>query len=244
MSMSVRLAIVGLMAGLAACRTAGPTPVATPSAPAPPSSAATPDATHWVRTSAEYRALARQTYSTATRALEERAAGRTPGTWAVILDADETVLDNSQHEKEEAGKAFDATAWAAWVARRESGAVPGARDFLRRIRELGGRIAIVTNRTVQECPDTQENFRALDLPWDLMLCKADRSEKEPRFEEVAKGGPAPLEVLLWVGDNIQDFPGLRQALRDGPEDGFAEFGRRYFVLPNPMYGSWERNPPR
>jgi 5'-nucleotidase (lipoprotein e(P4) family) len=244
-----RALTVALLAAwaLGACRTAGPAaPV-----PAPSPSAARPsvgDPILWVRTSAEYRALALQTYRAATRALEELAGARGAGTWAVILDADETVLDNSQHQKEQAalGRSFDAATWSAWVARREAGAVPGARAFLGRVRALGGRIAIVTNRTQAECDDTKASFRALELPWDVMLCKTDRSEKEPRFDQVAKGaeGLPPLEVLLFVGDNIQDFPGLRQPLRHGPEDAFAEFGRRYFLLPNPMYGSWERNPPQ
>jgi 5'-nucleotidase (lipoprotein e(P4) family) len=233
---------------LGACRSAAPAPRASvPAAsPAPTPAPAIPDATHWVRTSAEYRALALQTYRAATRALEERVAGRLPGTWGVILDADETVLDNSQYQKEQGGRPFDAASWTAWVARREAGAVPGAKAFVSRVRELGGRIAIVTNRTLAECPDTEANFRALDLPWDLMLCKGEVSAKEPRFEQVAKGGVggSALEVLLFVGDNIQDFPGQRQSLRDGPDDAFSDFGRRYFVVPNPMYGSWERNPPR
>jgi 5'-nucleotidase (lipoprotein e(P4) family) len=236
--------LVAAWAG-AACRSAGGVPVAPPSAA--PVQAALADPVHWVRTSAEYRALALQTYRSATRALEEQAAGRAAGSWGVILDADETVLDNSQYQKEQnaRGKSFDAETWRAWVARREARAVPGAGAFLARVRELGGRIAIVTNRTQAECPDTQANFRALELPWDVMLCKADRSEKEPRFEDVAKGaaGQPPMDVLLFLGDNIQDFPGRRQALRQGAEDGYEPFGRRYFVLPNPMYGSWERNRP-
>ncbi|HET7746393.1 MAG TPA: 5'-nucleotidase, lipoprotein e(P4) family, partial [Vicinamibacteria bacterium] len=73
--------------------------------------------------------------------------------------------------------------------------------------------------------------------------------KNPRFERVQKGtaaeGLPPLEVLLWIGDNIQDFPGLRQdVVRADPEAALAPFGTRYFAIPNPMYGSWERNPPR
>jgi predicted secreted acid phosphatase len=46
---------------------------------------------------------------------------------------------------------------------------------------------------------------------------------------------------MWVGDNIQDFPRLRQDVRTQGDSVFAEFGDRFFVLPNPMYGSWERN---
>jgi predicted secreted acid phosphatase len=45
-------------------------------------------------------------------------------------------------------------------------------------------------------------------------------------------------VVAFVGDNIQDFPGQSQAIRERAEEAFAEFGARFFVLPNPMYGSW------
>jgi predicted secreted acid phosphatase len=53
-------------------------------------------------------------------------------------------------------------------------------------------------------------------------------------------GNPPLKVLIWVGDNIQDFPNLTQASPGNPGD----FGVRYFVLPNPMYGSWQKLPAR
>ena len=67
-----------------------------------------------------------------------------------------------------------------------------------------------------------------------------------RFRAVQAGtAPSPLpplEVVMWVGDNVGDFPGATQAIRTQPQAAFAEFGRGWFVLPNPMYGSWERTP--
>jgi predicted secreted acid phosphatase len=80
-----------------------------------------------------------------------------------------------------------------------------------------------------------------------VLCKTDPSNsyKDVRFEAVAAGrAPSPLpplRVVMWVGDNIQDFPRLRQDIRTASDSAFAEFGDRFIVLPNPMYGSWERN---
>ena len=111
--------------------------------------------------------------------------------------------------------------------------------------ELGGRIAIVTNRTVSQCPDTEAVFRAHQLAFDVMLCKPDAGpgDKNPRFEAIAKGatpaGLPPLEIVAFVGDNILDFPWLTQKLRDGGAGAFADFGQRFIVLPNPMYGSWQ-----
>ena len=53
-------------------------------------------------------------------------------------------------------------------------------------------------------------------------------------------GQAPLDVVAFVGDNILDFPGLTQAIRQGGDAAFSDFGVRFFLVPNPMYGSWER----
>jgi len=220
----------------------------TASAPASPAALAI----KWVRTSAEYRALATQIYREAAVVVARRALARAPRTWAVILDADETLLDNSLEAKERAaeGRRFEPSTWARFVKRRVSTAVPGARPFLEAVRAHGGVIAVVTNRDEHLCHDTRENLRAEGLPFDVVLCRPQNgpSEKGPRFGRVASGeatpGAGPLEVIAFVGDNILDFPGGSQALRDAPETSLADFGERFFLLPNPVYGSWERNPER
>jgi 5'-nucleotidase (lipoprotein e(P4) family) len=255
--MSRRLPFALLVLVAAACRSATPAAhPAPPGSPAPaaptattaarPTAAPMPAAIRWVRDSAEHRALFLEVYALATERVESEAKRRPAGTWAVVLDADETVIDNSPYQLEQArlGRPFDAQSWRAWTLRREATPLPGASAFLRRVHELGGRIAIVTNRDQAECPDTEAVFRAHALVYDVMLCKPEgaASDKNPRFEAVARGtgGLPPLEVVAFVGDNVQDFPGLSQAVREQGDAVFAEFGRRFFVLPNPMYGSWER----
>lgn len=248
-------ALVLALAAAVACRTAAPPATAKP--PAPPATAPAaalapgpfraPEAIRWSRDSAEHRALFLQVYRAATARVEREAVSRAPGSWAVVLDADETVLDNSvyQLERASAGKPFDRESWSAWCARREAVPLPGASAFLARVRAIGGRIAIVTNRTEKECPDTEAVFHAHGLAYDAMLCRPDAgpSDKNPRFEAVARGtaGLPPLDVVAFVGDNVQDFPGQGQAIRAKGDEAFAEFGGRFFILPNPMYGSWERN---
>lgn len=229
------------------CRSAAPTaaPVAAPSAPPP-----VPSALHWVRTSAEFRAATTQAYRIAARRVEIVGASMVPGTWAVSLDSDETVLDNSQYAKERtaAHLGYSPESWREWVTRRAAVPIPGSAQFLRRVKEMGGVIAIVTNRTQAECPDTEETFRALQLPFDVMLCRPDGAppDKEPRYDSIGKGtakaGLRPVEIVLWVGDNILDFPLLSPKDRKSGEAAFAEFGGRYIIIPNPVYGSWEKNP--
>ncbi|MFQ5526350.1 MAG: 5'-nucleotidase, lipoprotein e(P4) family [Thermoanaerobaculia bacterium] len=204
---------------------------------------------HWVRNSAEYRALLEQSYRLAGEVIEKRSADREPGAWAVAVDADETLISNSQQSKEQAlGKpgSFEER-WDEWVRRRAAPALPGAIEFLERVRELGGRIAVVTNRREHHCEATADNFRAIELPFDVVLCRGETGDKRPRWQRVvegkAKDGLPPVEILMWLGDNIHDFPDLDQELRFTGPEGFTEFGDRFFILPNPLYGSWEDNPP-
>ena len=201
-----------------------------------------PDSVHWVRNSAEYRAAAIQAYRLAARQIEQAAAGLPAGTWAVILDADDTVLDNSQYQKERAalGLSYSSDSWREWVLRKQAPPVPGSIAFLKRVQELGGKVAIVTNRVESLCPATRQDFLGYRIPFDAMLCKPDggKEDKQPRWDQIANG----LKVLMWVGDNINDFPGLSQADRSKPEDAFSDFGSRFIVIPNPMYGSWAGNP--
>jgi 5'-nucleotidase (lipoprotein e(P4) family) len=198
----------------------------------------------WVRDSAEYEALTRQTYLMAEDQVERAAAGRAAGSWGVVLDADETTISNLTYQIEQAGKPYDEVTWQAWAKRRQATAVPGAAAFLARVRALGGKIAIVTNRRAPICDDTKAVFEALGLVYDQMLCRTDSGDKNPRFDAVQSGLlPSmlpPLTVIAFVGDNITDFPALSQAIRGTGDGAFNEFGSRYFMLPNPMYGSWVR----
>jgi 5'-nucleotidase (lipoprotein e(P4) family) len=236
-----------VMALIAGCRSAVPPPL--PTVPSPPPAAVTlPDSLHWVRNSAEYRAAVLQAFRLATARVEEAARGRAAGSWAVVSDADETLLDNSQYQKERAaaGLPFTPESWTEWVRRREASAVPGAVDFARHVRALGGRLAVVTNRTQAECADSEANLRSLGLDHDAILCRpaGAPSDKGPRFRQVESGqafASLPVDVVLFVGDNILDFPGLDQQAR-GSAERLAAFGVRFVVIPNPMYGSWEGNP--
>ena len=247
----IRSALVVLLLSLLGCRSTAPGPpvvAANPPAFPPPPGAAgrEPDSLLWVRRAAEYRAALLQIYRLAESRIAAASNSRPAGSWAVVLDADETVISNLTYQAERArqGQTFSQDSWHAWVLRREATPLPGAQAFLARVRSLGGRIAIVTNRLQSECNDTEAVFNAHQLAYDTMLCRPDGqpSDKNPRFQAVAAGrsaaGPTPLDVVAFVGDNILDFPGLSQA--SGAQDAaLTEFGVRFFLVPNPMYGSWQ-----
>ncbi|MBK8249698.1 MAG: hypothetical protein IPK85_20200 [Gemmatimonadetes bacterium] len=203
--------------------------------------------TSWVTRSAEFGAITRQVYAQATDVVTRAAAGKGRGSWAVILDADETVISNLayQLEREKLDSGFTPDSWNALTKRQAATSIPGAKAFLDHVRTLGGRVAIVTNRLDSECADSRANFDKLSLPWDLFLCRPNGgpSDKNPRFTAVAAGAGLPaaqsIEVIAWIGDNILDFPALDQSIRRQGDAAFARFGTRYFLLPNPMYGSWQ-----
>lgn len=211
---------------------------------APPCSGATgvADGIHWFRDSAEMKAIYEQTYRAASAVAMDAFKHYAPGTWGVILDIDETLLDNSEYQKELAAKAAsysDAT-FLDWVKRQEAALLPGAADFIDKVnRTWHGQVVLVTNQNPDQCAQTKRRLETLKIHVERMLCDdAGTHDKNKRFDLVQKGDSAehipPLKVVLWMGDNIRDFPALTQVSAGNPE----EFGTRYFVLPNPLYGSW------
>jgi 5'-nucleotidase (lipoprotein e(P4) family) len=201
----------------------------------------------WYRRAAERRAATFQAYALAAARLQAKVAAGVPASWAVVLDIDETTLDNSAYQQArlDLGVGFSPGSWTAWVEQKAARGIDGAAPFIQKVRQLGGKVVFVTNRKAgSECPQTEDNLRALGIAWDGMLCQTDSSDKNPRFQALAAGsapGLPKLDAIMYVGDNIQDFPGLSQELRRQDAAAFARFGDSFFLLPNPMYGSFDKN---
>ena len=198
----------------------------------------------WFRTSAEMQAAYLQAYRVAGNRVPALAAGHAPGTWAVIMDADETILNNSEWELRGviADPAHPKGSWNDWVREVRAAALPGAKAFIDGVHAAGGKVVVVTNREDSVCEPTRQNFAALQISVDGVLCATDTSRnKNPRFQSVIDGSSSlhlpPLVVVAYVGDNIQDFPGKLQASPGSLDD----FGASLFILPNPVYGSWDQN---
>jgi 5'-nucleotidase (lipoprotein e(P4) family) len=211
---------------------------------APPCSVApgVADAIHWYRDSAEMKAIYEQTYRAAGAVAKDFSKRYKPGTWGVILDIDETLLDNSQYQKELAAKAapYSDPAFLKWVERQEAVLLPGAADFINSVNKAWhGRVVLVSNQNPEQCAQTKRRLETLQIHVERVLCDdAGTHDKNARFDLAQKGDPAQhipaLKAVLWIGDNIRDFPALTQSSTGNTKD----FGGRYFVLPNPMYGSW------
>jgi 5'-nucleotidase (lipoprotein e(P4) family) len=208
----------------------------------------------WTQSSAEYRALAYQTFVLARLRLDEDLRGqdfrrktRRPLRAAVIVDADETVLDNSRFQAELVlrGLPYSGKAWHDWCERGDAGAVPGSVDFLTYAARRGVTVFYITNRRQAEKTGTIANLQKLGFPKvtdETVMVREDAgsASKESRRQKVA----ARYRILLLVGDNLNDFnddfAGKSIAERSAQVDRErAQFGTRFIVLPNPMYGDWE-----
>mgnify|MGYP003393601347 CR=1 FL=1 len=205
------------------------------------------DAVIWQHASAEARRMYEQCYELAHVKLDLNLLSldaNDPRQPAVIVDVDETVLDNSQHEAEAIamGWTYDPARWKGWVKRQDCLALPGSLTFLTYAAERGCAVFYITNRAADEKRGTIENLRRLGFPYTDALhvvTQADSSDKPARRAVVS----ASYNVLLLVGDQLTDFD---QRLADRTTDhGRATVAMmhdtlsRYFVLlPNPMYGVW------
>jgi 5'-nucleotidase (lipoprotein e(P4) family) len=201
----------------------------------------------YVRDSAEYEVLTRQVFRAGASSVAEAARSRVSGQWAVVMDVDETTLDNSAYQLERAayGLAFEPASWKAWILRARAPAIPGVVDFIAAVRRAGGRIAWITNRAEETRDATQANLRDLGLWNDNdRLCPQSGSEssKRARRAEVVAGtgtcgwSGEPKPIVAFVGDQLRDFPVADEQI---PGTGIdAAFGRTCFLLPNPMYGDW------
>lgn len=217
-------------------------------------------ATLYTQKTAEFRALAYQAFNLARLRLDEdlsrRSVQRLPRAErrkqrAVIVDIDETVLDNSPAQA--AGirdrRSFNMKDWYAWSDMRKAKAIPGAVEFLNYAVSKGVKVFYISNRDEVQKQATIDNLRSVGFrdvsEYNVLLRQKDErgnniSTKTPRRDLVAE----KYRVVLVMGDNLDDFSDVFE--RRSVADRFAEtdrikdeWGKRWIVLPNAMYGTWE-----
>lgn len=203
---------------------------------------------------AEYRALAYQAFNLARWQLDAdldrknikklpKAERKRPR--AIVVDIDETVLDNSPANAYGAKNRvpFNLKDWYAWGEMRKAKAVPGAGDFLNYAVSKGVKIFYVSNRDEVQKQATIDNLVKVgfkDVATDNVMLRQKDSTKEPRRLEIA----AKYRIVMLMGDNLDDFSDVFE--RKSILDRFAEtdkarelWGKKFIVLPNAMYGTWE-----
>jgi len=199
----------------------------------------------WFQTAAEAQALYYQAFNLAEMKLDEALQSQTDGEkLAVIVDIDETVLDNSPCRAELIKTDKDyATCWLEWIDLAEAKPLPGAKEFLDYTASCGVEVFYVSNRFEAHRETTIENLVSVGFPYaddDHVYLREGGPSKESRRQAIAED----YQIILLLGDNLNDFADVFQdklvpdrgtevdSLRD-------EFGNMFIVLPNPMYGDWE-----
>ncbi|HEY0332829.1 MAG TPA: 5'-nucleotidase, lipoprotein e(P4) family [Stenotrophomonas sp.] len=279
-SRSIPLTILaGVALALSACKMQAPegpvakpalAPSATPAAEAARLPAVAADdnlnAVLWMQRSEEYRALSEQTYRAAADRLDEAlkeanwdalvpeergnsAKGLKP---AVVMDVDETVLDNSPYQARlvRDGKEYDEVTWSQWVAEKKAKPVPGVVDFAKAATAKGITLLYISNRAVHLQEATLANLREAGLPVaddSVFLglgtvvkdCEQNGSEKNCRRRLAGQ----KYRVLMQFGDQLGDFVQVVANTPQGRGELFEQyndwFGERWWMLPNPSYGGWE-----
>ncbi|MEP1151036.1 MAG: HAD family acid phosphatase [Balneola sp.] len=225
------------------------------------SSHKTLQATLWVQNSVEYDALATMAYQSAsakldvaladkewTASLEQAQRNVSSLPPAIVLDIDETVLDNSPFQARMIAQNSDysPSEWEKWVLEGNADAVAGAVDFTNQANRKGITVIYLSNRDANTEEATRQNLIDLGFPisedTDVVLLKGEQenwtSSKIERRKMVAQN----YRILMLFGDDFNDFlpaKNMTQGKRDDLlEKHKSNIGEKWFVLPNPIYGSW------
>jgi 5'-nucleotidase (lipoprotein e(P4) family) len=202
----------------------------------------------WYQKSGEAKALYYQGYNFGKHRLDEilsdgqkKREGKKP---AIVLDIDETVLDNSPYHAwmVQTGKG-DPLDWSEWFNRAEAKPLPGALEFLQYADSKGIAIFYISNRREAQKAATIKNLKQVGAPQadteHVLLQQDGEVGKEQRREHVAK----THEIVLLFGDNLNDFKGFDQLSAaervNRVESDQNDYGNKLIVFPNPMYGDWE-----
>jgi len=171
---------------------------------------------------------------------------------AVVLDIDETVLDNSPYQARliKNGGEFNEADWAAWCKEQKARALPGVVEFTQFAAQHGIAVIYVSNRAKDLDEATLANLRQAGLPVSgpeaflglgtfVQDCEQVGTEKGCRRQLISR----KYRVLMQFGDQIGDFANVLANTDEGRQKAIAPYmawiGTRWFVLPNPSYGSWE-----
>jgi 5'-nucleotidase (lipoprotein e(P4) family) len=212
----------------------------------------------WMRTSGEYEALCRQTFNVALERVRNEMQTRKEGrAAAVIMDLDETVLDNSGYSffLLRNGLRHHETHWNSWNRQNigQVGLVPGAKQFIKAVENEGVRIVFVSNRSSTLRDTTQKILLKLDVATEAeladpnavkLLLRQNTSSKQSRRDTVM----SKYDVIALLGDNLNDFSSAFRSpavnsideRRAAVQRHTDQWGIRWFVLPNPIYGYWTR----
>ena len=194
---------------------------------------------------AEYKALCLQAFNIAHLRVDEALLQPQSKPLAIVTDIDETVLDNSAYDVKQSlqGKDYEQKSWEEWTGLAKADTIPGALPFLKYAASKGIRIFYLTNRAEAERKGTLANLVRFGFPDAVnenLILKQTVSSKESRRQAIAE----KYTMIMLMGDNLADFSVLfdKKPTDERVKNTYtsaADFGKRFIVLPNPVYGDWE-----
>jgi 5'-nucleotidase (lipoprotein e(P4) family) len=206
----------------------------------------------WFQHSAEMRALFYQGFNIAKQRLDEAVSANNTGkSLAVVVDIDETMLDNSPFEAAVINSDDNLSGWYNWTEKASAKALPGALEFAEYAKSKNVAIFYITNRDDNERVVTLKNLQNEKFPFatddhlltrsDLSYSSGNTSSKAGRRARVSEN----YEIILLIGDNLNDFSEFFEDRsmnngKDAVDKNREQFGKKFIVLPNPMYGAWEK----
>lgn len=201
-------------------------------------------ATLWMQNAAEVRALTYQAFNAAKLSLDSELRKRHKKPLGIVLDIDETVLDNSPYQAKNIleGRTYNDENWSEWIDEKRARPLAGAVEFLNYAESKGVDIFYISNRKVKSFEATYENMKKVGLPVkkENLFLKTHSNSKDKRRKVVFQ----THNIVLLFGDTLADFATEFDEKNSNERnilvDHFRrEFGRKFIVLPNPMYGDWE-----
>jgi len=200
----------------------------------------------WYQKSAEMRAIYHQSFNWAKYRIEqELSEQKSEKRKAVIVDIDETMLDNSPFEANciFSGKSYSKERWKEWTSRAEAKALPGAVAFSHYAKSKDVDVFYISNRSIDEFYVTLKNLQKENFAFAdsiHLLLKSNTSSKKLRRQLIVRD----YEIILLIGDNLNDFSEIFEDRSDNfgfsaVDENKELFGKKFIVLPNPMYGAWE-----
>ena len=201
----------------------------------------------WLENSGEAESLEYQAYNTATRNLKTLAETKSSKPKAVILDIDETCLDNAPGNGYQiAHKAgFNVDIWNKWVDSAQATPIPGAVDFTKAAKADGYQVFYVSNRDTNQIDATIKNldkygFADANVKGHILLDPVADQNKQPRFDQIEKN----YDVEMFVGDQLTDMGGayMNKSSQQEKEQVTKDkdmWGLHYIAIPDPTYGNYE-----
>lgn len=200
--------------------------------------------------SAEIKAIQLQTYRFARQRLAEilqAEQGKTDHKrLAVVMDLDETILDNTPLLVRDMQNCQDYTTWDTWADWEIHGhptLIPGAKGFIEYADQQGVSLYYVSDRYDENKASTIKTLEELGLPQvsesTVLLYKLS---KQQRRDSIAKDH----RIIMLMGDSLPDVSAEfknkqdTQYNRDLVEKNAAHFGQDWIIFPNASYGAWKQ----